>query len=58
MSGASCSSCNQSLDGHPENYTMVFPPIARYWKQPWEGKLLIGFMVWVMLSVNYTVTNL
>ena len=28
-SGASCSNCNQTLDGHPYNYTMVFPPIAR-----------------------------
>jgi len=25
---ASCSTCNQTLVGHPKDYTMVFPPIA------------------------------
>ena len=26
---ASCSLCNQTLEGHPEDYTMIFPPPAR-----------------------------
>ena len=35
---ASCSSCNQTLEGHPEDYTMIFPPPAR-----WEGKAKMSY---------------
>ena len=49
---ASCSLCNQNLEGHPEDYTMIFPPPARWGKGGKNG--LSSFFIqswgWTLIS--------
>ena len=54
---ASCSLCNQTLEGHPEDYTMIFPPPARWEKGGKNGLSSFFIQSWGWTLISHVVPH-